>query len=106
VKNAMKKTDIELVFSEKKAFATNCFLIRWRKNELKSPRVAFAFSRTAGSAVLRNRFKRRLRALIQTKPACCGLDMVFLTKKPLSQIQETIWKQEALKVARFCEQTH
>lgn len=103
MKNSMKKQDVEKVFQSKNSFATSFFIVRWRENSLEKSRVAFAFSRKSGSAVLRNRFKRRLRELIRLFPFAKAFDFVFLTRKPLTQLTDLLWKKELAKLRTLCE---
>ena len=97
----MTKNDVDLVFKEKRLFSTNHFIVRWRRNGLAFPRQTFAFSRASGTAVLRNRFKRRLRALIQKQPL--SVDFVFVAKGPLARISTPLWQSESKKIIEFCE---
>ena len=104
MKNSMTKGDVVLVFKQKKIHSTPHFRIHWRGTGLAFARVAFAFSRASGNAVQRNRFKRRLRETLRLS-AFQGLDLVFVARKPLSQITCAIWQQEAARIVRFCEES-
>lgn len=51
-----------------------------RDPELDGPRVAFAIGRTAGTAVQRNRARRRLREILRTGDLAPGLYLWGLTR--------------------------
>lgn len=55
-----------------------CVMVR--DPELDGPRVAFAIGRTAGTAVQRNRARRRLRELLRTRDLSPGLYLWGLTR--------------------------
>lgn len=104
MKNSMTKSDVALVFKQKKIHSTPHFRIHWRVTGLAFIRTAFAFSRSSGNAVQRNRFKRRLREILRLS-GCQGLDLVFIARKPLGQITCAIWQQEAKGILHFCEES-
>jgi ribonuclease P protein component len=54
-----------------------------RANELPYSRVGYAVSRRVGGAVVRNRVKRRLRAIVSDLPLRPGYDIVAVPQ-PLS----------------------
>jgi ribonuclease P protein component len=56
-------------------------------NELDQVRVGVVAGRSVGTAVRRNRAKRRLRACIEHSLPCLpgGWDLIFLARKPLDQ---------------------
>jgi ribonuclease P protein component len=98
----MKKGDVEAVFRAKAVFTTPHFVIRWRRTEFTFPRASFAFARATGSAVKRNRFKRRLRAVVGEAAAGRGFDAVFSAKGSLNRLTEDVWCVEREKIFRFC----
>lgn len=51
-------------------------------NELPHSRVGYAVSRRVGGAVVRNRVKRRLRAIMQELPIRPGYDIVAVPQHP------------------------
>lgn len=53
-----------------------------RHNELSYSRVGYAVSRRVGGAVVRNRVKRRLRAIIRELPIRPGYDIVAVPQHP------------------------
>lgn len=102
MRRSMKKGDVEAVFRANAIFATTHFVIRWRKTNLDYPRVSFAFARASGKAVLRNRFKRRLRVVVGAAAKHCGFDAVFSAKKPLLRLTDPVWFGEREKIFQFC----
>lgn len=105
MKRAMKKCDVTSVFREKNMFVTPHFVVRWRKTDLAFSRVTFAFARSAGNAVTRNRYKRRLRELVLKVGVCVGIDFVFSARKPLATLTSAEWLKQSQRVVRFCEET-
>ncbi|HYM51336.1 MAG TPA: ribonuclease P protein component [Candidatus Limnocylindrales bacterium] len=74
-----------------------------RDNDYGSPRVGFAVSRKLGNAVVRNRIKRRLRAIVRplAERTRAGRDIVIVAKAPavdaggsrLKEELEEVWQQ-------------
>ena len=58
--------------------------LRARHNDLEHTRVGYAVGRPVGGAVIRNRIKRQLRALIRELPLAPGYDIV-ITARPLAR---------------------
>lgn len=56
-----------------------------RRNQLAHTRIGFVASKSVGSAVQRNRAKRRLRAELrgQTTQLSPGWDLVFVARRPI-----------------------
>ena len=99
----MTKHDVDLVFRERRLFSTAHFLVRWRRTDNPFPRASFAFSRASGNAVTRNRFKRRLRAVVALAAEHAGIDFVFVPKTALTKITVALWQNENKKISEFCE---
>ena len=63
-----KKTEIERVFKEGKAFKEDFLILKLVKNSLGKNRFGFIVSqKVSKKATIRNKIKRRLRGLIQSK---------------------------------------
>ena len=54
--------------------------LRSRPNGLEQCRVGFAVGRPVGGAVVRNRVKRRLRAIVRSLPLAAGHDIVIAAR--------------------------
>lgn len=54
--------------------------LRSRPNGLEQCRVGFAVGRPVGGAVVRNRVKRRLRAIVRALPLAAGHDIVIAAR--------------------------
>jgi len=104
MKGAMTKSDVQRVFKEKTVFHSKYFFFKKSFTSLKKTRVAFAFSRKKGSAVLRNRFKRRIRELTRSHiNEKLGVDILCIAKTPLKNVNDTNWPVERQKIIGFCE---
>lgn len=57
-----------------------------RANNLPYSRVGYAVSRRVGSAVTRNRVKRRLRAIVRELPITPGYDIVAVPQPPSANV--------------------
>jgi ribonuclease P protein component len=58
--------------------------LRARHNDLTYTRVGYAVGRPVGGAVIRNRIKRQLRALVRELPLAPGYDIV-ITPRPFAR---------------------
>lgn len=104
MKYSMTKRDVQSVFKTKTALATRFFVFKIKANNLEHFRIAFAFSRKQGSAVVRNKFKRRVREICRTHGFDQkGFDILVLCRKPLKAIQPLDWQNEKSKIIQFCE---
>lgn len=76
--------DIEIVRAEGEQRADRHFLLRVRRNGLASVRIAVASPRSVGSAVRRNRARRRVREAIRTalreRATAPGADLFVLAR--------------------------
>ncbi|HLD44212.1 MAG TPA: ribonuclease P protein component [bacterium] len=98
----MKKRDILLVNRSRHCLRTRHFIIKVIPNQLAWGRIAFVFPKRFGIAVLRNRFKRRLRVVVSL-PSMVGKDFLCIAKGPLSQLTDVLWKNERNKIRTWCE---
>lgn len=104
MKYSMTKRDVQSVFKSKTALATRFFVFKIQENELDHFRIAFAISRKQGSAVVRNKYKRRVREILRTHGfENKNLDVLVLCRKPLTSIQLNDWMLEKQKIVQFCE---
>lgn len=61
--------------------ANRLLVIRYLANGLDHSRFAFVVSKRVGNAVVRNRLKRRLRAVVQSRPVQPGWDALFIARR-------------------------
>lgn len=95
-----KKKDFERVFKEGRGFKEDFLFLKIAKNNLKNSRFGFVVSKNfSKKATLRNKIKRRLRAIIKVKLGKIkkGLDGVLvvypgLETKDFWEIEETVTK--------------
>ncbi len=100
----MKNSDVQKVNRLQPKLKTRFFIFKQRANGLKSIRIAFIFTKKSGNAVMRNRFKRRMRALLQANTTTdSGQDFLCIAKGALSQITDQIWQIERTKIRTWCE---
>ena len=77
-------TDIKTLFSRGKSVFDICLGIKFRKNNLKDSRFAVVVgTKVSKKAVIRNRIKRRIRAIVEKQIPNIekGFDVMFLVKK-------------------------
>lgn len=72
---------------------TAFFLIK-RLTTQTPAKVGFAFSRKTGNAVVRNRFKRRLRALLSQTTG----EWLFIPLKNLTTLDDQAWPAEKARI--------
>ena len=82
------------------------FIVRVRRNGLGRVRYGFAVSRRVGGAVVRNRVRRRLRALMRELPPCGGYDVLVSARPPVAEARfEEIRQVLTTMVADALERT-
>lgn len=95
-----KKKDFERVFKKGKGYRGDFLFFKETKNNLKESRFGFIVSKKiSNKAVIRNKVKRRLRAIIQKKKTGIkkGMDIVIITlpgieNKSFQEIEEDVNK--------------
>jgi ribonuclease P protein component len=82
-----RSTDFQRVRRIGKSFAHPLVVLIAAQNQLEHSRIGIVAGRAVGSAVQRNRAKRRLRASLEPHIAClpAGWDLIFLARKPIDQ---------------------
>lgn len=73
-----RSRDFEAVMRHGKRARGSAIHLAARPNELPYSRVGYAVSRRVGTAVTRNRVKRRLREIVRELPILPGFDIVAL----------------------------
>jgi len=100
VNRLKKKKDLERVFKKGKRFKEDLLLLKIIKNNLELIRFGFVVSqKVSKKATVRNKIKRRLRAIIgrKIKKNKTGLDILFivlpgLEKKKFQDVEKIINK--------------
>ena len=95
-----KKKDFGEILKKGKGFKQDFLILKIAKNKLKQTRFGFIVSqKVSKKAVVRNKIKRRFRAIIRAKEKKLkkGLDVIFITlpgaeKKDFQEIENTIEK--------------
>ncbi len=82
-----RSTDFKRVRRIGKSYAHPLVVFMVASNEIQQARIGVVAGRAVGTAVQRNRAKRRLRACLEKWLPCLsgGWDMVFLARKPMDQ---------------------
>jgi len=77
-----KKSDFASLYREGSRFRGRLFTLVFRSNGLSHSRLAVVASRKVGSAVVRNRVKRRFRELFRRNKGLLGepLDLIVITR--------------------------
>ena len=76
IESLRSRADFDAVARRGRARRHRLFTIRVRRNGLGRVRCGFAVSRRVGGAVVRNRVRRRLRALMRALPPGSGFDVL------------------------------
>jgi ribonuclease P protein component len=86
-----RSTDFQRVRRNGKSYAHPLIVFILAPNTLEQVRVGVVAGRSLGTAVQRNRAKRRLRACLEPLIACLpgGWDLIFLARKPMDQAEFT-----------------
>ncbi len=101
VKFSLKKIELQEVSKRRAAHVTGFFLYKIQPSAKTLHRIAFAFSRKSGSAVLRNLFKRRFRETLRLVNLPVSVDIVCIARSKLSQLTPEIWKNEQASFQNF-----
>lgn len=83
-----KNEEIEAVIKEKKWSSNACFILYIKKtNETNHFRYAVSVSKKLGNAVVRNRLKRQIRAIIRQFEFIDGIDFFVIARKKVLEIE-------------------
>lgn len=76
------KKDFQRVFTDGKAWANNFVVIKVLPNDAGVSRFGFVAGKRLGSAVVRNRAKRRLREAVRCMAVKDGWDVIVMARQP------------------------
>ncbi|MXZ47319.1 MAG: ribonuclease P protein component [Chloroflexi bacterium] len=90
-----RRADFDALARQGRARRHRLFTVRVRRNGQGRVRYGFAVSRRVGGAVVRNRVRRRLRALVRALPPCDGFDVLVaahpaITEASFDDVQQAL----------------
>ena len=102
MRSSLSGDSIQVIRKRGKTLVSPSFVIKSQPLEFNNVRVAFAIPRTHGNAVIRNKFRRRLRSLITTisQP---GNGFFCQSRRDLSKIKSVEWQAEVEKIKIWCK---
>jgi len=91
-----ERRDFKRVYQRGQSVALPTLALYWRKNGALNPRIGFSVSKKLGGAVLRNRLKRRCRAIArELLPACPpACDLIFVLRAAAAKADYSRFKAE------------
>jgi ribonuclease P protein component len=92
----LRKGDFDRVFSVRRSAAAGPLVVYVAKNEVGVPRLGLVVSRKLGSAVVRNRWKRRLREAFRLEKQNLPQDIDILVIPRWSEVEEVDKLREVL----------
>lgn len=90
-----KSRDIEEILKNKKSFSTSCFTIYIKEqNETNHFRYAMSVGKKIGNAVVRNKIKRQIRAIIRTYKINQSIDFFIIARPKVLNLSFEEMKKE------------
>ncbi len=98
-----KRKDFLHIYRKGSRYRGKGFILIYLSNDLHFSRLAVVASRKIGNAVVRNRIKRRFRALYRTNKSLLqgSFDLVIITKKSIGDISWGEVQKEFIKAIKF-----
>ncbi len=103
MRNSMPKNEVLALNRSRSSLVTPNFVFKLKLKESGTSRIAFAFSRKSGTAVLRNRFKRRLRELVRGCANPAKFDVLCIARGNFKKLDWRAWQTEKEKIRTYCE---
>ena len=102
MRSSLSGESIQLLRKQGKTLVGSAFVIKSQKFDFNNVRIAFAIPRAHGNAVVRNRFRRRLRSLIAQR-SLPGRGFFCQSRRDLSKMTSLEWNSEVEKIKLWCE---
>jgi ribonuclease P protein component len=98
VQSLRRAADFDAVYKAGRVEGGKFVVVRSRQTAEALPRVGFVCTKAVGGAVVRNRVKRRLRAIVAALDLKAGRDIVISARKsavnaPFADLQRTLTQQ-------------
>ena len=98
-----KRKDFLRIYRRGSRYRGKGFILIYLSNKLQFSRMAVVASKKVGNAVVRNRIKRRFRALFRTNKNLLqgSFDLVVITEKRIGEIAWSEVQKEFIKAIKF-----
>jgi len=98
-----KRKDFSHIYRRGSRYRGKGFILIYLSNKLQFSRMAVVASKKIGNAVVRNRIKRRFRALFRTNKNLLqgSFDLVVITQKSIEKIAWSAVQKEFIKAIKF-----
>lgn len=98
-----KRKDFSHIYRRGSRYRGKGFILIYLSNKLQFSRMAVVASKKIGNAVVRNRVKRRFRALFRTNKNLLqeSFDLVVITQKSIEKIAWSEVQKEFIKAIKF-----
>lgn len=104
MRNSMSEQDVRAINRTRPSLLTEHFVFKYGRTATGPARFAFAFSRKCGMAVLRNRYRRRIRELLRhSLCGVSGIDILCVARGSLKKITAEGWHGEIIKICKWGE---
>ncbi|MBI4299258.1 MAG: ribonuclease P protein component [Chloroflexi bacterium] len=77
----VREGDFSLVYKRGKGWADNSLALKTLPNHLEHSRFGFSVGKRLGTAVVRNKIKRRLREAVRLSTVKEGWDVIFIARR-------------------------
>jgi ribonuclease P protein component len=95
-----RKADFDAVIAAGRRWGSQHLTLRASPNDMAVHRIGFAVSKTVGNAIVRNRVKRRLRAIVQIIEVLPGYDVVISARPSTADVPFQSLKDDFLSLLK------